>query len=194
MIKLLSRRWLKSFSIRYQYDTAYMEDLLDHGLSAFLKYSTLNILASHRHGIPLAAWFAARIRAALWEDCGSCVQLVCNMALEGGVDADTIADIVALNLDALDEELALAVEFTELVLAHNADADALREQVRQRWGEDGLISLALSISTTRVYPSVKYVLGHGHACSRVQLGGRSIAPGTIPSATIPRTAVVGVRQ
>ena len=189
MIKLLSRRWLKTFSRRYQYDTSYLEEMLNHSPGAFLKFSSLNVLAAHHSGVPLDVCFTARIRAALWEDCGPCVQLVCNMAEEAGIDTATIAAVIAGDLDELHEELVLTVEFTELVLAHNPDADALRAQVRQRWGEDGLISLALSISTTRVYPNVKYVLGHGQACNRVQLGGRSIAPHTAASATMSHAVV-----
>jgi hypothetical protein len=50
MLRFLAHRWLRSFSKRYQYDTTYMEELLDHDLTAFLKFSTLNVLSSHRRG------------------------------------------------------------------------------------------------------------------------------------------------
>ena len=62
MLKLLGHRWLRSFSDRYQYDTTYMEELLDHSPTVFLKFSTLHLLSSHRRGIPMAPWCAARIR------------------------------------------------------------------------------------------------------------------------------------
>jgi hypothetical protein len=189
MLKLLARRWLRIFSTRYQYDTTYMEELLGHDLMAFLKFSTLNLPSSHRRGIPVSPWYAARIRAAMREDCGPCVQLVCNMALEAGVEPTVIAAVVAADQAAMDAETAMVVQFTELVLAHDPAADALREQIRQRWGDTGLISLALTISTIRVYPSLKYVLGHGHACSRVQIARQSIAPGIFHCATLPATAV-----
>ena len=70
MIKRLCHHWLKTFSKRYQYDTGYMKELLERNLAAFLKYSSLNIVAAHRRGLPATVWFAARIRSALWEDCG----------------------------------------------------------------------------------------------------------------------------
>jgi hypothetical protein len=46
-------------------------------------------------------------------DCGPCTQLVCNMALEERVDPDVIAAVVTADLNALDTETALTVQFTE---------------------------------------------------------------------------------
>lgn len=183
MLKRIGQHWLRRFSRRYEYDTTYMEELLDCSSKVFLKFSAVHLLSSHRHGIPLAPWSAARIRAAMHEDCGPCTQLVCNMALEEGVDPDVIAAVVTADMNALDTETALTVQFTEWVLAHDPAADVLREQIRRRWGEAGLISLALTISATRVYPSVKYALGHGHACSRVKVSQHSVAPSYFASKT-----------
>lgn len=191
MIKLLARRALRSFSKRYQYDTGYMEAMLDSDPGAFLKFALVNIPAAHRRAIPAAPWWAARIRAALWEDCGPCVQLVCNMALEAGVDAATIAAIPPLELSALDDETALAVQFTEAVLARDTAADALREQVCRRWGQEGLVSLALAISLGRVYPGVKYALGHGHRCSLLRIAHHRVAPATFEWTTMPVTTPSG---
>jgi alkylhydroperoxidase family enzyme len=191
MVKFLARRWLHIFSARYQYDTAYMEALLDDSLSVFLRYGAINVLASHRRGIPAAPWWAARIRAALHEDCGPCVQLVCNMAASAGISPQVIADVVAADLAGLDDELALAVLFTEQVLARNPAANTSREQVRQYWGQKGLVSLATAISITRFYPSMKYVLGYGRACSRIQIEQHSIVPGALASATLARSTLTG---
>lgn len=192
MIRLLGRRWLRAFSQRYHYDTGYMEDILHHSPALFLKYASLNLLSSHRRGMPKAPWWAARIRTALREDCGPCIQLVCNMAAENGIEPDVIAGIVAADLSALDDDCALAVQFTECVLARDPEANLLRERVRRQWGEDGLLSLAMAISTTRVYPTVKYVLGHGQACSRVDIAQRSVTPAAFPSATLAHSASAGV--
>ncbi len=188
MIKLLARRWLRNFSQRYQYDTDYMTAILEHSPAVLLKYSAVNLLSSHRRGIPPAPWWTSRIRAALWEDCGPCVQLVCNMAIEAEIHPRIIAAVAAADLAVLDDDCVLALQFTESVLARNPVADTLRERVRRRWGEDGLISLAMTISTTRVYPGVKYALGYGHSCSRVQVAQRAVTPAAFQSATLARTA------
>ncbi len=194
MIRLLAHRWLRAFSRRYDYDTAYMARMLESGPSVLLKYGALNLLASHRRGIPRAPWWTARIRAALWEDCGPCVQLVCNMALEDGLEPAVVAGIASADMAALDDDCALALRFTEAVLARAPDAEPMREQVRLRWGDDGLISLALTVSTTRVYPCVKHILGHGRACTRVQIAQRDITPAALQSATMPQTATGGLSR
>lgn len=185
MIKLLARRAIRSFSQRYQYDAGYMDRLLEQDPAAFFKFSLINIPATHRRTIPPSPWWAARIRAALWEDCGPCVQMVCNMALEAGVRAEVVSAIAASGMAALDDETALAVRFTEAVLAHDTAAESLREEVVKRWGQAGLASMALGISLTRVYPSLKYVLGHGQSCSRLRIAEHNVAPAAFESTTMP---------
>ena len=186
MIKSIARRWLANFSQRYHYDTTYMVHLLEQRLSVFLKFATLNLLSSQRRGIPATPWWTARIRAALWEDCGSCVQLVCNMAIADGIDPDTVTAVVSSNISALDEDCVLALQFTESVLAHDPVADSLREQARLHWSEDGLISLAMTISATRVYPCIKSVLGHRHSCSCIEVAQQAVTPAFFDSATMER--------
>jgi hypothetical protein len=109
------------------------------------------------------------------------------MALEDGVEPAVVAAVVAANLATLDEDCVLALQFTESVLARDPDAERLRERVRLAWGEDGMLSLAMGISTSRVYPTVKYVLGHGLTCSRVHIEHRKVAPLAFAAATIART-------
>ena len=65
----------------------------------------------------------------------------------------------------------LAFRFAKATLAHDPAADALREEIEQRWGKRALISLAFAITAGRVYPTVKYALGHGKACQRLTVGG-----------------------
>jgi hypothetical protein len=192
MIRLLARRWLRGFSQRYHYDTGYMENMLQQNPALFLKYATLTLLSSHRCGIPRAPLWTARIRAALWEDCGPCVQLVCNMAIDDGVDPALVAAVVGADLATLGEDCVLAMKFTESVLARDPGAEHLRERVRLSWGEDGLLSLAMGISTSRVYPTVKWVLGHGLACGRLHIEQRKVAPLAFASATIAHTPSGGI--
>lgn len=127
-------------------------------------------------GVASGPLFAARVRAIIWDDCGPCTQLVVNMALEAKVSPDRVRAMVDMDLDNLPESTALVARFTELVLAHNPEADEVREQIRALWGSNGLIAIAYSISSSRVYPALKYTLGYGHACSRVQINDQTLAP------------------
>jgi hypothetical protein len=53
----------------------------------------------------------------------------------------------------------------------------------KRWGRRAVVSLAFAITAARVYPTVKYALGHGKACTRVVVGGAPVLfdPGRVPS-------------
>jgi hypothetical protein len=42
-----------------------------------------------------------------------------------------------------------------------------------RWGKRGLISLAFAMLSARMYPTLKYALGHGQACTRLVIGGET---------------------
>ena len=70
------------------------------------------------------------------------------------------------------EAAALAYRFARASLARDmAAADPLRDEIVRRWGQKGLVALALALTTARMYPTLKYALGHGKTCSRVMVAG-----------------------
>jgi hypothetical protein len=50
-------------------------------------------------------------------------------------------------------------------------ADPLRDEIVRRWGEKALVAIGLSLVASRMYPTLKYALGHGKACSKVTVAG-----------------------
>ena len=68
----------------------------------------------------------------------------------------------------------LAYRFAKASLAHDLAADELRAEILKRWGERGLISLSFALAASRVFPTVKYALGHGKACTRLTVGGKPL--------------------
>jgi uncharacterized lipoprotein YbaY len=130
-------------------------------------------LSRYRKDIPLAAYYAAGIIAVMAEDCGPCTQLGIEMAQREGVDPATLRAIVTRDYAAMPDDVVLAVRFTEATLRHAPEADELREEVLRRWGRRGLMSLAFSMLSARVYPTLKYALGHGRACTQLVIGGEA---------------------
>jgi len=61
----------------------------------------------------------------------------------------------------------------------------------KRWGKLGLISIAFAITASRIYPTVKYALGHGKACSRIVVGG---TPLRFDHGRVPEPANVAVHR
>ena len=91
---------------------------------------------------------------------------------------------------AMPPDVALVWRFTRATLAHDAAADDYREVIVERWGPRALISLAFAITAARIYPTVKYALGHGKACMRVVVGG---TPLTFDHGRVRRPAAVPAR-
>lgn len=176
MTRFLFNKMLVSMQDQYDYDVSYMQTMLQTDMKAFLKFMGFQIMSAHKGDLPSDVLFSARLRAILWDDCGPCTQLVVNMALEAKVSHHIIEGIIANRLEGLSDDVILAVRFTELTLAHNPEVDDLRDEVSHRWGKPGLITLALNISASRVYPTLKYALGYGKACSRIQVEGQSLTP------------------
>lgn len=174
MIKWLLQRVIDKFEREWQYDASYMRDLIDASPRAAWMFSRAAAIGRFRRGVPLEPWFAAGITAVRHEDCGPCTQLGVAMAERAGVSPGVLRAVLADNSDAMPPEVALAWRFTRATLAHDAAADDYREAIVQRWGRVGLISLAFTITAGRIYPTVKYAMGHGKACTRIVVGGTPV--------------------
>ncbi len=173
MIKWLFTGVLDRFSRKWRYDASYAKDMLDADLSAFWIFARVQGMAAYRRGVPREAWHTARIMTALDEDCGPCTQLTVDMAAAEGVAPDVLRAVLAGDVAAMPPDVALAFRFVAAVRARRPEADELREAVVASWGQRGLISLAFAITVARIYPSIKYALGHGQACRRVTVAGEA---------------------
>jgi hypothetical protein len=176
------RRRLAAFGRRYGYDVGYALELLDTSRKGFLHYARVSGMANHRDGVPPEPWYAAKLAAVRAEDCGPCTQLVVDMAREAGVADAVLRAVLREDFDALGPDAALAVRYARAAIAHAPDLPAWKDQVQRRWGERGLASLALTITATRMFPMLKYALGHGQACQRVQVGAEAIQPAALHAA------------
>lgn len=175
MLKSLLATQIAKFERRYDYDMSYARELLAIDTGAFLKFSRVMAISRYARDIPVDALFAAKILGTMSEDCGPCTQLVVQMAEEQGVSADTLRAVLARHPERLPADAQLAYRYAEAVLAHAPEAEALRETVVQRWGHRALVSLAFALVSARLYPTLKYALGHGKTCVRVQVAGEAQA-------------------
>ena len=134
----------------------------------------------------MAAWTAAAITAVRHEDCGPCTQLGVSMAEQCGVDPKVLRAILSEDAAAMPADVAFAWRFTRATLDHDPIADEYRDEIVQRWGPRAVISLAFAIVASRTYPTVKYAMGHGKACTRIVVDGAPI--------TFDRAARVGATR
>ena len=74
-----------------------------------LAFGKLQAIGRYRKDVPPAAWSAAGIVSVMSEDCGPCTQLAIDMAERGGVDPAVLRAIVARDVAAMPDEVALVV-------------------------------------------------------------------------------------
>lgn len=178
MYRWFARRQLAAFEKAYDYDASYMAEILDASPTAFKRFSAVPTLAHHCENLPKAAAYAAKMVTLLSEDCGPCTQLNVDMAQQEGVPASVLRGVLDDNEALMGPDAALGAAFARATLARDLSAiDALRVEVLRRWGRRALVSLALGIAAVRVFPTVKYALGHGASCSRIRIAGDQIAVG-----------------
>ena len=183
MLKWLMRRGVAAFEKQWNYDATYLHEMIEASPRAAWMFSRATGIGKYRKAVPPAAWAAAAIAAVRREDCGPCTQLGVTMAERAGVDADVLRAVLAENPAAMPGDVALAWRFTQATLDHHPSADLYRDEITRRWGPQAVISLAFAMVASRMYPTVKYAMGHGKACSRVFVGGAPISfePAAVPS-------------
>ncbi len=174
MLKRFAHSRLRAFEKDFGYDAGYMHELVEADVGAVMKFMKVQAISGYRKNVPEDVWYAAKITGAMHEDCGPCTQLAVTMAERANVSTTTLRAIAARDDSALPEDVRLGVEFSRAVLARDARADKLREEIVRRWGFLGLVSIAFTLIGARVYPTLKYALGHGHACTRLHVAGEPI--------------------
>ncbi len=189
MIKWILRKAIGKFEREWKYDASYMRDIIDTSPRAAWLFSRAAALGQFRRDVPIEPWYAAGITAVRNEDCGPCTQLGVAMAERAGVSPAVLRAVLTDNLDAMPPDVALAWKFTRATLARDPAADDYREEIVKRWGRRALISLAFAITASRIYPTVKYALGHGKACMRIVVAG---APVQLDHGRVPAAGNVAV--
>ena len=174
MLSWMIRRKIDAFEEEYAYDMDYARELLGTSVRAMMLFHKATGLGEFREGVPKDAWYAARLVTMRSEDCGPCTQLTATMAERDGQSPEMIEAVLSERLDTLSDDVRLSVDFSKAVIARDPAADALRQRVVERFGRLGLVSLAFAILSSRLYPTLKYALGYGHACSVVHVAGAPV--------------------
>jgi hypothetical protein len=182
MFKWLMHKATAAFEGQWGYDAGYVHELIDIDPRAARMFHRATGLGKYRQDVPADAWAATAITAVRSEDCGPCTQLGVAMAERAGVDAKVLRAILTDDPTGMPEHVALAWRFTRATIDHDPSADRFRHEIIKRWGPRAAVSLAFAILTSRMYPTVKYAMGHGQACTRIFVGGTPISFDTTAAA------------
>lgn len=174
MIKAFLHRSVNKLEKSFGYDARYLHEVIDVSPSAFFKFGLFQIMSNHRDGAPVEAYCAARIAATLSEDCGPCAQLTVDMALAAGVNPKHIAALLRGDLEQAGRDAELGFRYGIAVSQNTPNAVALSEEVERLYGKRALVSMAYGVACARVYPALKRGLGHGAACSKINVSDETI--------------------
>lgn len=147
----------------------YLVEMYDTAPDAFWAFSKIMPAAEHRNKLPPAPYHVARLVATRHADCGPCVQIVVNMAKKDGVEVPVLTAVLAGRVEDLPESLRDVYRFAQAVVTQNGEEGPYRERLRQVFGDEAVVELALAIATSQVFPVLKRGLGHAKSCSVVKV-------------------------
>jgi hypothetical protein len=172
MLSWLYHRMLARMEQRYAYDATYLHEVVDAAPAAARRFMRMQTAGKWAADLPPEAFHAAALGGAVHEDCGPCVQISADMALEAGVAPDVLAALLSGEGDG---DARLAFDYARALLAGDDALDELRSSAKGRFGGKGLIALSLTAMTSRNFPVLKRAMGHAKECRRVKIGPDQIA-------------------
>lgn len=173
MLKPLIHWYLRRFERRYGYDASYLHELADISPVAFWRFARVQLTLRWPGHAPRDAFHAAAIAGALVEDCGPCVQIASDQALEQGMPGETIKAL--LSGRPTDATAQLGFDYARALLTASDSLDGLRAQIVTRWSNKALIALTYVAMAARNFPVLKRAMGHAKTCQRVRVGDADIA-------------------
>lgn len=170
MIRALTRRAVDRMRQRYDYDAAYLNDVAAHSSGSALRLGLLPLFTQYDAHLTPSLWAGAALGSTLDGDCGPCVQLVIDTALERGVSGQALQAALAGDWGQAGE-VGLGMQFARAAIADTPLLSSLREDVRREFGDAALANLSIVAATARAWPVIKRGLGHGEACQRLVVEG-----------------------
>lgn len=164
---------LRRFEAQWSYDAAYLHRLVDTVPDSVRFLTALQGLSGLSRQAPPALLHGASLAASLHEDCGPCAQITIDKVCADGAEPETVRALIRRDFGRADPVSALGFSYTAAVLAGEAEAMAMRDEIVKRYGEAALSELALAVVVSRTYPTMKTLTGFGAACQRLDVAGQT---------------------
>ncbi|NND67702.1 MAG: hypothetical protein HKN19_08955 [Halioglobus sp.] len=129
----------------------------------------LPLLSGYRGDAPIDLVAGAAVASTREGDCGPCLQLAVDMALEEGAHPENLHRALAGDLAGAGDT-GLGYRFARAAIEDGAELALLREEIVASHGESAVVALSLAAATGRTWPVIKRGLGHGQACRLVTVG------------------------
>ncbi len=164
-----SLEMLDGFQAHYDYDTNYMKEMLKENPEAYATFEAFLPMASFVKESPKDVISVAKLTSMKNEDCGACLQLNVDMAIEAGVDKEIIHDVIFNEGKNLSSELKVVYDFT-LCVGNKQNVDKqLYTKINELYSKKVIVEIGLAIASTKVFPVIKRVLNDIQSCSNIQI-------------------------
>jgi hypothetical protein len=164
-----SQEMIEGFKTHYNYDTGYMEEMLKVSPASYEVFEGFLPMATFVKAASIDVINVARITAIKNEDCGTCVQLYVDLAIEAGLDKEIAREIIFNEGKNLSTELKLVYDFTLAVSNNETISVNLLDQMNQTYSREVMMEISLAIAATKVFPTIKRVLNYMQSCSVIQI-------------------------
>ncbi len=164
-----SLEMLEGYSAHYNYDVSYMKSMLKEAPSAYETFEGFLPMASYSNKIENDVFFVAQLTAMKNEDCGSCLQLIVDKAIEAGVEKNIIEELMFNEGKNLDDELKDVYEFTLAVVTYEEVDKNLYDKMNWTYSKEIMVELSLAIASCKVFPTLKRVLNNFESCSLIKI-------------------------
>lgn len=158
---------IHEFEAHYQYDGAYMRELLEYSPDGFEKFNNFLPLSAHREKLNTEDYWVAKLAAMQVADCGECLQLNIRMALEAGVSRALVRAAVEGG-DELPENLKEVYLYAKSVAGHNPVDPGLMVRIEARYDKGSLLEFGICIAAAMVFPTIKRAVGYAKTCNLVE--------------------------
>lgn len=167
MIGNYLKRQFDRFEGHYGYDTTYLKEVADLDTGGAVKMGLVSKFTGHQFGLPAEPYFAAKVTAAKWADCGSCLRLTIAMAEEAGVSRTDIAHMLVGPRERVPDEMALAARYAQATIDNAPELGEIIAECEECWGRRGLAGLSAAVVSGLFYPLFKRGFGYGNVCEPV---------------------------
>ena len=157
---------IDAFEQHYSYNTTYMREMLEGSLDAYLAFSQSSALSGFRESLSKPEHWLCKLTAMKAEDCGECLQLTIDMALEDGIEP-RLAEAIFKNGEGLTDEEYDLYAFTLSVTSRGDTFPLQTQRVHAKYTQQQVLEMGLAIASVKLYPTVKRALGYAKSCQRM---------------------------
>jgi hypothetical protein len=160
---------IESYKTHYNYDTSFMEEMINVSEKSYEVFENFLPMASFGNNTPTDVLNIVRITAIKNEDCGTCAQLYVDLAVDAGLDKDIIKEIIYNQGKNLTDELKILYDFTLAVSNNETISTDLYDKINKLYSREVLTEISLAIAATKVFPTIKRTLNYLKSCYMIQI-------------------------